>query len=67
MSKLKFLDEMVREMEARKRPLLEEKKALENAAARILEIDALVADIDSELAVMTGKADAIRPKKEGEK
>lgn len=64
MSKLKFLDEMVAEMEARKRPLLAEKAALANAAARIVEIDALVADIDSELASMKGKADAVRPAKE---
>lgn len=61
MSKLKFLDEMVAEMEARKRPLLAEKKALANAAARSLEIDALVSDIDEQLAEMKGKADSIRP------
>jgi len=64
MSKLKFLDEMVAEMEARKRPLLAEKKALENAVTRIAEIDALIFDIDTELGQMRTKADAVRPAKE---
>jgi hypothetical protein len=61
MSKLKFLEEMVAEMEARKRSLLAEKKALENAVTRIAEIDALVFDIDTELGQMRTKADAVRP------
>lgn len=61
MTKTKFLDEMVAEMEARKRPLLEEKKRLENAGSRIAEIDAQVADIDVELGLMRTRADAARP------
>lgn len=61
MSKAKFLKEMVQEMEARKNPLLAEKKQLLKATTRIAEIDQLVEHIDEEMGEVKAKIHALEP------
>jgi len=53
--------EMVAELEARKRVLLSEKETLQKAAARIVEIDATIAIIDTELSPFTDDVNRLTP------